>query len=96
MFVTVVMLGVALAPTGRSSWWPAFRFGGDFSLGGIPVLCYFEPDVPPYGNQAQMRSMVVSILVLFFGYLSRFKLSSKASSFTKKWLRIVPGTIWKR
>ena len=92
MLVTVVMLGVALAPTGCSSWLPAFRFGGDFSLGGIPVLCYFELVVPPYGDQAQMRSMVVSILVLFFGYLSRLvKLSSKASTFSKKWLRIVPG-----
>lgn len=101
MLVTVIMLGVALFPTGNSLWQSALLDSGYQALAGIPVLCYYEPNAPPYTPfrdvQGPASGMIVSVLVLFFGYLTRLvKLSSKAAAFSKYWLRTAPGTTWKR
>ena len=96
MLVTVIMLGVALVPTGNSTWLPYLQ-----PAANIPVLCYFKPDAPRYsvaqGAREPLSGMIVSVLVLFFGYLTRMvKLSSKAAALSKYWLRTVPGMTWKR
>ena len=97
MLIRVIMLGVALVPTGNSVWLSAFLYESRWILAGIPVLCYYEPDAPPYGAYDQASSMVLSVLVLLFGFLTRLvKLSSKATAFSKHWLRTAPGTAWKR
>ena len=96
MVVTAIMLGVALVPTGSTYWLPAFQ-----PLAGIPVRCYFEPDAPPhtvsYWAPGPASGMIVSVLMLFLGYLTRLiKLSGKAAAFSNYWLRTAPGTTWKR
>lgn len=96
MLVTVMMLGVALVPTGNSSWLPYHQ-----PAANIPALCYFKPDAPrysvPQGAREPVSGMIVSVLVLFFGYLTRLvKLSSHAAALSKYWLRTAPGMTWKR
>ena len=45
----------------------------------------------------QTPSMVISVLVLFSGYLTRLiKLFESASVFTKLWIRTKPGRVLKR
>lgn len=101
MLVTVIMLGIALVPTGNSLWLPVVLYDSKWTLAGIPVLCYYESDAPPYVAHGRGRgpssAMTVSVLVLFFGYLTRLvKLSSKAAAFNKHYLRTAPGMTWKR
>ena len=101
MLVTVIMLGVALVPTGNPYWAPAVGNDDHAALAGVPVLCFYKPDAPYTFNQdatsGPLSGMIVSVLVLFFGYLTRFvKLSSGAAAFSKRWLRIAPGSTWKR
>lgn len=101
MLVTVIMLGVALVPTGNSIWSHRPPYSVDPRLAGIPVLCFYKPDAPSYaghtGALGPISGMIVSVLVLFIGYLTRLiKLSRKATAFSKYWLRTAPGTTWKR
>ena len=103
MLVTVTLLGVALLPTGNQFWLKSHR-EGPITL-GIPALCFFlsrnfnmSTFGLPVGDQGdQGPSMTISILVLFFGYVTRMvKLWPKASGFTRSWLRTKPGNAIKR
>ncbi|KAL8831441.1 MAG: hypothetical protein Q9170_005290 [Blastenia crenularia] len=99
MFVTVLMLGVALLPTGHRQWF----IDPDYSSGntaGVPALCYFwRLGSQDYKKQFRFGSltaisMLISILVLAFGYLTRIvKLSDRANKASKRWLRDKPSQI---
>ncbi len=75
MLVTVIMLGVALLPTGDYPW---FTGDGYFTIktpAAVPALCYFQR-FGSHEYNAQFKfvsvagvSLVVSILVLAVGYL---------------------------
>lgn len=109
MIVTVALLAIALLPTGNQ-WWLStnpLRGGGEVDTLGVPALCFFQ--ARNFNSQAfygmssyelvitKPPSMIISILVLFFGYVSRMvKLWPEASGFTKTWLRTKPGDAIKR
>ena len=98
MLATVIMLGVALLPTGDFFWIPDL-------FGAVPVKCYYLQLAPRYagtfagsaaGGDVPLSTMIVSVLILFYGYATRFvKLSSGATDLARYWLRIVPGRLWK-
>ena len=91
MVVMVTMLVCALLPSGDDEWY----------LGLPPALCYFRRLAArsPYHHFkigtyeiTPMVSMVTSVLVLFSSYLTILvKLSVKATTFTKVWIRTKPG-----
>lgn len=95
MLVTVIMLGTALLPTGQQDW---------YSGSGIPALCYFNRigSSSYYGlsglsSMIGPSSMIVSILTLFFGYMTRLvKLSERTTKKTRRWFRTAPACTWKR
>ena len=96
MIVTVSLLGIALLPTGNQ-WW----LSSDTDTSGVPASCFFQ--VHNFRNQVfglsatQAPSMIISILVLFFGYVTRVvKLWPSMSKFTRLWLKIKPGDTTKR
>lgn len=97
MLFMVTMLGIALLPTG-DSWW----IGPEETVAGLPALCYFKRLVaqkPQEGFEFdlfQASSMIVSVMVLFSGYLTRLvKLSKQATACTKRWIRTKPGGVLK-
>ena len=95
MLVTVALLSGALLPTGDEGW-------GLTDTLGVPAICFFQSLKPKiiksqFTSSAQMPSMVISILILFFGYLTRMvKLSKHATDLTKDWLRTKPASIIKK
>lgn len=97
MVVTVLLLGIALLPTGNQWWLSNFA-----DTLGIPALCFFEGrnfEKQIFGLSAttQAPSMIISILVLFFGYVSRMvKLWPSTSKFARHWLRVKPGDTIKK
>jgi len=102
MLVTVIMLGIALLPTGDAFWLENVgeRVG---MTEGVPALCYFRKLDPrseegQFAPDAQLTtSMLVSMLVLFFGYVTRlFKLLFQATAFMRLWSRTKPGTALKK
>lgn len=99
MLITVIMLGVALVPTGNPFWQTLMWNNKYDAMISIPVLCYYQPDAPSwafYGLKGPTFNTTVSIVVLFVGYLTRLiKLSNKAAAFNKYWLRTAPGALWK-
>ena len=102
MLVTVSLLGIALLPTGNR-WW--LSSDPDNTL-GVPALCFFQARnfnklaFGIYDSEfitIKQVSMIISILVLFFGYVTRMvKLWPEASNFTRSWLRTKPGHAIKR
>ena len=103
MLLTFVLLVIALLPTGDSKWlfWPPL----DPSpyTDGVPVLCFFKMlGVGGRENRFtndpdQTSSMVISIVVLCFGYMTRLiKISARATNFTNHWFRQRPGNLLKR
>ena len=91
MLVMVTLLGIALLPSG-DIWWDA----------ALPALCYFRrlvarsPEKRFQPGVISTGSMLISVTVLFSGYLTRLvKLSKHATSFTKLWMRTKPGRILK-
>ena len=100
MLVMVTMLGVALLPSGDGLW---FRSDNDYdNTAQLSALCFFRRLVArPPEERFELEtyttaSMLISVLVLFSGYLTRlFKLSRKATAFTKVWIRTKPGRILK-
>ena len=69
---------------------------------GLPALCYFRrlvarsPEEQFEFDPYQTLSMLISVMVLFSGYLTRLiKLSNKATAFTKFWIRTKPGRLLK-
>lgn len=97
MVVTVSLLGIALLPTGNQ-WW----LSKIFDTSGVPALCFFQGrnfDKQIFGlsPSTQAPSMIISILVLFFGYVTRMvKLWPSTSKLTRHWLRVKPGDTIKK
>ena len=100
MVVTVSLLGIALLPTGNL-WW----LNSHPDTFGVPALCFFQArnlnkqafDMSPNDASGHPMSMIISILVLFIGYVTRMvKLWPEASNFTRSWLRTKPGHAIKR
>ena len=103
MLVTFVLLVIALLPTGDSKWlfWPPL----DPSpyTDGVPVLCFFKMlgiggrENRWTSDPDQTSSMVISIVVLCFGYMTRLiKISAWATNFTDQWFRERPGNHLKK
>ena len=95
MLVTVLMLGVALLPTGNTA------FAGD----GLPAICQFKilgvkNDGVRYGlssSDPQSVYILLSTIVLFFGYLTRLiKLSARSTAFARRWIREKPRNILRK
>ena len=105
MLVTMIMLSVALLPTGDDYWivfWDPAVPGS--MLAGLPVRCFYQRFATkhafshdgPYLEFTNERVMVISILILILGYMTRIiKLSSRATDITIYWLRLAPGIQWK-
>ena len=100
MLVMVTMLGFALLPSG-DYWWFTSDEAHD-NTGQLPALCFFRklvarsPDERFELEAYTTASMLISVLVLFSGYLTRLvKLSRKATAFTKVWIRTKPGRMLK-
>ncbi len=97
MIVTVSLLGIALLPTGNQFW---VYQEGTGTL-GFPALCFFQgrnfnKQIFSPSPITPAPSMIISILVLFFGYVTRMvKLWPEASNFTRSCLRTKPGNVIK-
>ncbi|KAI4231760.1 MAG: hypothetical protein LQ349_005401 [Xanthoria aureola] len=100
MLITVMMLGAALLPTGDNLWLnasePLWRESDEDHVVPIlaPALCYFRT----LGSQSfedwvkisswTGASMIISLVVLISGYITRMlKLSDHASNTIRKYLR---------
>ena len=100
MLVMVMLLVVALLPSGDVDWFTPWDISD--SAAQISTLCFFRRLVARspeerFGFDAYVTgSMLISLMVLFSGYLTRLiKLSKHATSFTKLWMRTKPGRILK-
>lgn len=93
MIVTVSLLGIALLPTG-SEWWLSGPSGYP-DTSGVPASCFFQGRY--FTKQPQSPVMIISLLVLFFGYITRVvKLWPSTSNFTRHWLKVKPGDTIKK
>ena len=102
MLLMVTLLGIALLPTGDSWWLGGLSADGYDEVAELPALCYFKRLVAQTPEQrfeidpVQTSSMIISLMVLFSGYLTRLiKLSKQATDFTKRWIRTKPGGVLK-
>ena len=100
MLVMVTMLGFALVPSG-DGWWFTSENTSDY-VARLSALCFFRRLVARSPEERfelgayTTGSMLISVLVLFSGYLTRLvKLSRKATAFTKVWIRTKPGRMLK-
>ncbi len=100
MLLMVTLLGIALLPTG-DGWWIGID-SAYTEVAGLPALCYFKRLVARTPEErfeidiVQTSSMIISLMVLFSGYLTRLiKLSKQATAFTKRWIRTKPGGVLK-
>lgn len=100
MLVTVIMLGVALLPTGDAAWLTGVLFAGDdaASQRGVPALCFFKRLVSRKPHQRYSAALLstfpmgISLFVLISGYLMRLlKLSDNATAFSRHWIRTKPS-----
>lgn len=100
MVVVILMLGVALLPTGSGMWMDSIQdgFGNGMAVAGYPALCYFQQlrrGGFPGGDQ--FPTMMVSLFFLFTSYVARaVKLFEKSSAFARKILRSIPSNSLKR
>lgn len=97
MLVMLIMLVIALLPTGDFSW-----FGSYDAFGGLPALCCFRkliarsPEARFEFRVFKTIPMLISITVLLSGYLTRvIKLSRQATAFIKFRIRTKPGKMLK-
>ena len=94
MIVTVSLLGVALLPTGNV-WWLGDPDSEFPDTSGVPASCFFQGRY--FSKQTQSPSMIISLLVLVFGYVTRVvKLWPSISNFTTYWLKAKPGNTIKK
>ena len=108
MIATVSLLAIALLPTGNQWWLFTDSLGEVNTLGVPALCFFqarnfnkqafgISSDESLLSNVYDEQvtkppSMIISILVLFFGYVSRtVKLWPEASGFTETWLRTKPG-----
>ena len=100
MIATVSLLGIALLPTG-SQWW-LYTDGNGFDTFGVNATCFFQGrnfnhHIFGLSSSVQGPSMVISILVLFFGYVTRMvNLFPSTSELARDWLRVKPGKTIKK
>ena len=102
MLFMVTMLGIALLPTGDALWFGDFSDGFSDGSPGIPALCFFKRLIAQSSehrfeyDRESTPSMLISMMVLFSGYLTRLiRLSKQATAFTKLWIRTKPGRVLK-
>ena len=103
MLLTIILLGVALLPTGDENWVMSHGSSIDAPqsqfLGGVPTLCYYRSLGDDFAfsiGTSQGVSMLVSMFVLIFGYIARVvQLSTRASALSRRHIRVVPGA-WLR
>ena len=95
MLVTVIMLAIAILPTGDSRWLGV--------TATVPALCFFRRLVSHDSlrnfdtGSITTYSMIISLFVIASGYLVRLvKLSEKATEWSKQWTRTKPGRLLKR
>lgn len=95
MLTTVIMLGVALLPTGDGRWLKV--------NGSVPVSCFYlrmasnDRDYAFKADAVATVTMATSLFVLVSGFLARLvKLSDRATSFSKQWLRSKPSQVHNR
>ena len=107
MLVMITMLGIALLPSGDYWWFRWVTSDDEFEFerttARLPALCFFRRLVARSSEEHfgfdtyTTTSMLISILVLLSGYLTRVvKLSRRASAFTKLWIRTKPGRMLKK
>ena len=89
MLIMMVLLIIALAPTGRGDW----LLGNGYN--GIAAICYFDRSVSTLDYSFDSIStvpMVTSILVLLSSYFTRaIKLFDRSSKFANRWIRRKPS-----
>ncbi|KAI9724390.1 MAG: hypothetical protein M1812_000458 [Candelaria pacifica] len=97
MLVTVILLTVALIPTG-DGWWLTLD-----GLEGLPAICFFKRLVirdPQERFQAlplPTAYMIISVMILFISCSTRMiKLSARATDCIRCWTRTKLGNIIKR
>ena len=92
MVLMALVLGCALLPTGDRYW--IVDDDGHF-LGGVPAICHFYRLLTPGDFSVRYNqgfTMMVSFLILFFGYTTRIlKLHARATGFCHDLLRVKPG-----
>ena len=102
MLLLVAMLTVAFIPTGDAEWQVRRGAGSASYLNSVPVICYYRRLAPRRSGDTsfkanwfdQTSSMLISITVLFFGYMTRMvKVSRRATRFTRAWMRTRPGNL---
>lgn len=102
MLAIATMLIVALLPTGQWEWTPDTINIDYRTLGGVPALCFMrqissEDAYQARGGSGQLSSVIISVLVLCFGYMNRLiKMSENASRIRRRWFRSIPAEKWKR
>ena len=103
MLITVIMLGVAILPTGDGLWFTS-AFTSDFSdpvlSPSVPAVCFFkriassEPHKRFDSKSLATYSMIISLFVLVSGYVVRLvKLSTRATDFSTNWIMTKPSRI---
>ena len=90
MLVNVLMLGFAILPTGNP----------EFYRNGRAAICHFK-NLDVRGGlrltEPQSVYMLFSIIVLFFGYLTRLiKLSARSTTFARRWIREKPRNVLRK
>lgn len=105
MLVTVVLLGVALIPTGDSLWFTGDAYDSHETATqaiAAPALCYIQR-LGSSGHYNRLQpgspsgiSMIVSLFVLVSSYLTRLiKFSDTSTGFARRWLREKPSQLLK-
>lgn len=98
MLVIVVMLIISLIPTMQLGWFYA-PGSQESSYAAIYAGCYYRSiGRPSYKFDTNgLISMIISLLVLLVGYLSKsIKLFPRQSDSMRRFFRKVPGDWWKR
>ena len=100
MLITALMLAVAVLPTGDGLWFTSDDY--DASSPAIPALCLFpllvssNPQRRFSSKSLSTDSMIISIFVLFSGYIIRIiKFSEQATAFSRRWTREKPSGVLK-
>ena len=95
MLIMMLLLIIALVPTGRDDWLSGSSFGPTFI--SIPAICYFDNIVPTVFpsfvlGPVSTFPVVTSILVLVSSYFTRaIKLFDGSSEFARRWIRRKPS-----
>jgi hypothetical protein len=93
MLCVLVMLTVALLPTGHRKW---ISTVDDTSTAGAPAMCYMTDLSGLDTASPQTDAMIFSIIVLWTSYITRvIKLYATSSATARRHLRTKPGAVLK-